>query len=108
MIVSDLSTVRRRKLLAIHPSNPAVVNSAFALGRPLLIHLKAVFDRPQLQVILKPKLGGEIVFDTFLLAEGLGDEERAVISDAEGDGVLDKRVLREDGPGERRDGGDGK
>ena len=84
-----------------------VVHSAFALGRPLLVHLQTVFDGLQLQVILKPELGGAIVFDTLLLPEGLSDEERAVVSDAEGDGVLDERVLGKDGPGERRDGGDG-
>jgi hypothetical protein len=84
-----------------------VVHSAFALGRPLLVHLQTVVDGLQLQIILKPELGGPIVFDTLLLPEGLSDEERAVVSDAEGDGVLDEGVLGEECPGERRDGGDG-
>jgi len=61
-----------------------------------------------LQIILKPELGGAIVFDTLLLPERLSDEERAVVSDAEGDGVLDEGVLGEEGPGEGRDGGDGR
>jgi hypothetical protein len=60
-----------------------------------------------LQVIVKPELGGAIDFETLLLPEGLSDEERAVVSDAEGDEVLDEGVLGEDGPGERGDRGDG-
>ena len=78
-------------------SFPAVVvHSAFALGRPLLVHLQSVFDGPQLKIILKPELGGAIVFNTLLSPEGLSDEERAVVSDAEGKGSWTKMV-RESG-----------
>jgi hypothetical protein len=81
-----------------------VVHSAFALGRPHFVCLEAVLDGPQLKIILKPELGGAIVFDTLPLPKGLRDEERAVVRDAEGDGVLDERVLGEEGPGEARRG----
>jgi hypothetical protein len=72
---SGLSKNTRRRLLAIHLSNAAEVDSAFALGRPLLVHLQTVFDGLQLKIILKPELGVAIVFDTLLLAERLSDEE---------------------------------
>ena len=81
-----------------------VVHSAFALGRPQFVCLEAVLDGPQLKITLKPELGGAIVFDTLPLPKGLRDEERAVVRDAEGDGVLDERVLGEEGPGEARRG----
>ena len=85
-----------------------VVHAAGALGRPLLVHLQAVLHRLQLEVVLEPELGGAVVLDALLLPERFGHVDRAVVGDAEGDGVLDQRVLGQEGPreaGERRDGG---
>ena len=84
-----------------------VVHATGALGRPLLVHLQAVLHRLQLEVVLEPELGGAVVLDTLLLPERFGDVDRAVVCDAEGDGVLHQRLLGQQGPreaGERRDG----
>ena len=84
-----------------------VVHATGALGRPLLVHLQAVLHRLQLEVVLEPELGGAVVLDTLLLAERFGDVDRAVVGDAEGDGVLHQRLLGDERPGEAGDRGDG-
>ena len=83
-----------------------VVHAALALGGPFPVHPQAVLDGLQLQVVLEPEAGGTVVLDALLLPEALGDVDRAVVADAEGDGVLDERVAGDQRPAQALGGRD--